>query len=111
MDKAEIKKLKQRELTNARNTVGSSSMNVKIELTAREWDAIQAGAISDSRLSQILRYTKDGDVRERATPRTTKEVSPAQETRIKHLAASGYTYAEIADIMGKSTSTIAKYLK
>lgn len=110
MDKAEIKKLKQRELTNARLTVGSSSKSVKIKLTDREWEAIQAGAISDSRLSQILRYTDDGDVRERATPRTTKQVSPAQETRIKHLAASGYTYAEIADIMGKSTSTISKYL-
>ena len=110
MDKKEIKKLKQRELNDARLTVGSSSKKVKITLSDREWEAIQAGAISDSKLSQILRYTDDKSIRERATPRTSKQLSPAQETRVRHLAASGYTYAEIAEIMGKSTSTISKYL-
>ena len=110
MDKKEIKKLKQRELTNARNAVGASSKDVKITLSDKEWEAIQAGAISDSKLSQILRYTDDGVVRERATPTTSKQLSPAQTSRVKNLASMGYTNAEIADIMGKSTSTISKYL-
>lgn len=110
MDKKEIKKLKQRELTNARNAVGASSKDVKITLSDKEWEAIQAGAISDSKLSQILRYADDGDVRERATPTTSKQLSTAQTTRVKSLASMGYTNAEIADIMGKSASTISKYL-
>lgn len=110
MDKKEIKKLKQRELTNARNAVGASSKDVKITLSDKEWEAIQAGAISDSKLSQILRYADDGVVRERATPTTAKQLSPAQTSRVKNLASMGYTNAEIADIMGKSASTISKYL-
>lgn len=110
MDKKEIKKLKQRELTNARNAVGASSKDVKIILSDKEWEAIQAGAISDSKLSKILRYADDGAVRERATPTTSKQLSPAQTSRVKNLASMGYTNAEIADIMGKSPSTISKYL-
>ena len=110
MDKKEIKKLKQRELTNARNAVGASSKDVKIILSDKEWEAIQAGAISDSKLSQILRYADDGEVRERATPTTSKQLSTAQTSRVKNLASMGYTNAEIADIMGKSASTISKYL-
>lgn len=108
MDKKEIKKLKQREITNARLTVGASSKDVKIVIDDNEWKAIQAGAISDSKLSQILRYTDDAVVRQRATPRATTTLSSAQSNRIKALYKSGYTYAEIADIMGKSPSTISK---
>lgn len=110
MDKKEIKKLKQREINNARLTVGASSKDVKIVITDKEWKAIQAGAISDSKLSEILRYTDDKVVRQLATPKATTTLSTAQANRIKRLAASGYTNAEIADIMGKSTSTISKYI-
>lgn len=110
MDKKEIKKLKQREINNARLSVGASSKDVKITITDKEWTAIQAGAISDSRLSKILQYADEKVIRERATPRTTTQLSSAQAARIKAYAASGYTNAEIAEKMGKSTSTIAKYL-
>lgn len=110
MDKKEIKKLKQREINNARLKVGASSKDVKIVITPKEWEAIQAGGVSDSKLSQILRYTDDKVVRQLATPKATTTLSPAQANRIKRLAASGYTNAEIADIMGKSTSTISKYI-
>ena len=110
MDKKEIKKLRQREINNARLSVGASSKDVKIVISDKEWKAIQAGAISDSKLSEILRYTDDKTVRQLATPKATTSVSTAQANRIKRLAASGYTNAEIADIMGKSTSTISKYI-
>ena len=111
MDKKEVKKLKQREITNARNKVGASSKKTKIEITDNEWKAIQSGAISDSKLSSILRYTDTATIRQKATPKSTTKLSTAQVSRIKSLANSGYTNQEIADIMGKSTSTISSYLR
>ena len=110
MDKKEIKKLKQREINAARLSVGASSKDFKINITDKEWEAIQAGAISDSKLTSILRYADDKVVREKATPRATTTLSNSQIARIKAYAASGYTNAEIAEKMGKSTSTISKYL-
>ena len=62
-------------------------------------------------MTSILRYTDDSEIRQRATPRTVSTLSSAQVNRIKALAANGHTNQEIADIMGKSTSTISKYLK
>ena len=110
MSKKELKKLKQREITKARNAVGSSSKDVRIKLTDKEWEAIQAGAISDSKLTKILRYTDSDEVRERATPKKAKQLSSAQVSRVKSLAKQGYTNAEIADMMGKSASTISAYI-
>lgn len=111
MDKGEIKKLRNREQNNARLAVGASRKESQIIITDKQWEAIQAGAISDSRLTQILRYADTAEVRKRATPRTSTTLSSAQVSRIKALSASGHTNQEIADIMGKSTSTISKYLK
>lgn len=111
MSKKEIKKLSQREIEKARNSVGASRKTSQIAITDKQWEAIQAGAISDSKLTQILRYADTAEIRKRATPRATTTLSTAQASRIKTLSASGYTNQEIADIMGKSTSTISKYLK
>lgn len=110
MDKKEIKKHSQIAIENARVTAGASGKGTRIDITPKEWEAIQAGAISDSKLSQILRYADADKVREYATPKNTKSLSSAQTNRIKALKASGYTIAEIADYMNISKSTISKYL-
>ena len=110
-DKKELKKVRQLEITNARAEIGASGKETKITISDREWEAIQAGAISDSRLSQILKYTDTDALRERATPRTTTQLSNAKVSKIKAMASSGYSMAEIADSLGVSTSTVTKYLK
>lgn len=108
MDKKELKKAGQIAITNARLSVGASGKDTRIEITDREWTAIQAGAVSDTKLSEILRYADSDAVKKRATPKTFTQLSSAQKNRIKAMAASGYTNAEIAKVMGKSTSTISK---
>ena len=108
----DIKKASQRALTKYRDEVGSVSRSKRsIDITDREWEAIQAGAISESKLKQILNNTDVDALRQRATPKTTSTLSPAQINRAKALAASNYTLAEIAEKMGKSPSTISNYLK
>ena len=109
---SDIKKASQRALTKYRDEVGSVSRSKRsIVITDREWEAIQAGAISENKLKQILNNTDIDALRARATPKTTNTLSQAQINRAKALAASNYTLAEIAEKMGKSPSTISNYLK
>lgn len=111
MDKKEISKIKEAALYDARASVGASGKDTRIKLTDKEWEAIQAGAISDSKLSQILRYTDPDDVRERAMPKTTTQLSTAKINKISSMNLSGYTIAEIAKSLGVSPSTVSSYLK
>ena len=46
--------LKGQELTRARIVVGAKKSDVRIDITDSEWEAIQAGAVSDSFLQKIL---------------------------------------------------------
>ena len=112
MDSGDIKKASQRALSKYRTEVGSVSRKKRnIEITDREWEAIQAGAISESKLKQILDNTDIDKLRERATPRSVNAITPAKASRIKNLSNSGYTIAEIAHKLGVSTSTVSNYLK
>lgn len=110
MDKKEIKKARQQAITKARNEVGASGKDSRITITPKEWDAIQAGAISDSKLMDILRYSDPDVVKQMAMPKTTTQLSTAKVNKIKSMSAMGYTNAEIADLMHVSTSTIGKYI-
>lgn len=108
MSNGEIKKAKQQELTKARNSVGASRQSVKI--TPEEWKAIQAGAISPNKLTQIINNTDADNLRQLATPRSKKTLSPAKINKIAAMNASGHTTAEIAEALGVSTSTVYEYL-
>lgn len=108
MTNAEIKKANQQALTSARAQVGAERKPVVI--TDREWEAIQAGAISESKLTQILNNADIDSLRQRATPRATTTLSAAKQSRIASMSASGYSTSEIAEALGVSTSTVSKYL-
>lgn len=109
MTKAEIKKVSQQELVAARQIVGAKRQ--PIEITDKEWKAIQSGAISENQLKQILNHTDIDEIRKRATPKTTTTLSQAKINRISSMNASGYTIAQIADALGVSRSTVANHLK
>ena len=109
-DKKALKKVKQIAINKARSAVGASGKGTRINITDKEWEAIQSGAVSDSKLTKILRYADQDVIRQKATPKSNGALSSAQVSRIKALAASGYTNAEIAEVLGKSTSTVSKYL-
>lgn len=109
-DKDEISKIRRAAINDARVSTGASGKRTRITISDGEWTAIQAGAISDTTLSEILRYAEPKTVRERATPRATTQLSEARVNRIKALANSGHTNAEIAEALGISTSAVSKYL-
>lgn len=109
-DKKTLKKISQKAINDARVQVGASGKESRINITDREWEAIQAGAISDTKLSEILDHTDQDALRERALPKTTNELSSAKINKIKAMKNSGYTIAQIAEAVGVSTSTISKNL-
>lgn len=112
MTREEEKKLSQQALTSARASVGSIARRKRnIDVTAREWEAIQAGAVSENILKSILNNTDVDKLRELATPRNSNTLSTAKVNKIKQLSRSNYTLSEIANMMGVSTSTVSKYLK
>ena len=109
MTKKELKKAGQQALDKARRQVGAKKE--MIEISEKEWEAIQAGAISTNRLQRILNNANMDTVKQMAMPRSTSKLSTAKINHIATLKASGYTNEQIAKKLGVSTSTIVKYMK
>ena len=109
MDYEHKQRERARALNQARAIVGAKKE--KIEITDREWEAIQANAISTNKLTQILLNTDQDKFKQRATPRNSTSLTKAQLALAKSMASSGmYTNKEIADRFGVSVSTITKAL-
>ena len=106
-NKDQLKKIKGRALITARERTGASKDRIKP--TDQEWEAIQAGAVSEHKLQQILRNSDEDRIRELATPRASTELSASQKALIRSLRNSDYTNAEIASRLGISPSTVSKY--
>lgn len=107
--KEDEKKIRQKALSRARKIVGAKRNEIKI--TDKEWQAIQAGAISASKLKQIIDNADSSVLKQLAMPRSTSTLSTAKVSRIKNMANRGYTTNEIANALGVSTSTVIKYMK
>jgi predicted transcriptional regulator len=110
--KADLKKERNRSLAKARDAVGSSKKDVLIKPTQKEWEAIQAGALSSTTIFSILNNMDSDDIRRLSMPnyRDSTTLPPAKQARIRALSASGHSNAEIAEALGISTSTVFKYL-
>ena len=107
----DIKKAGQQALTKYRQEVGSVSRKDRnIVISDNEWKAIQAGAVSETVLKRILNNSDPDSLRQRAMPKSSKEVSQATINRVKAMSSS-YTIQQIAEKLGLSTSTVSKYLK
>lgn len=109
---SDVKKASQQALTKYRQEVGSVSRRERsIKISDREWEAIQAGAISENKLKRILNNADIDELRQRATPKATKTLSTAKINTIKAMRESNYTIEQIAKKLGVSTSTVSDYLK
>ena len=112
MKKDDLMKYSQRTVSKHRSEVGAISRKKRfIPITDSEWEAIQAGAISNHKLKQILDNTDPDDLRQRAMPKQRKTLNTAQINRIKAMSNSNFTLTEIAEKMNLPTSTVANYLK
>lgn len=100
----ELKKIKTFALTEARARVGANKERIKI--TPKEWEAIQAGAISKNMLEGILTNTDLDLIKKYAMPRKTRGLSSAEISRARTMSDNGYTQQEIADHLGIGLTTL-----
>lgn len=106
IDKKEIKKISSVEMQRARDSVGASGRKSKVTFTDKEWEAVQAGAISDNMLTKFLNSSDSDEIVKRAMPKTTSVMSSAKMSKAKAMLRSGYTYKEIAQACGVAESTV-----
>ena len=92
-----------------RERVGASKQ--RIIITPKEWEAIEAGAISNSLLKDILNNTNLDAIQTLATPRTKVSMSTNKIAKAKIYQEQGRTLAQIADMLGVSVSTLSSALK
>lgn len=103
-----LKKVKGRALATARMRVGSGKQNIVV--SDREWDAIQAGAVSTHFLEQIMANADMDRIKDLAMPKSKSSMSSAQIARARSMINSGHTQAEVASALGVSISTIMNSL-
>ena len=96
--------MKNQALVNARAITGASRTPVVID--DDEWDAIQANAISATMLKDLTKHMNDDQLKQLATPREHKQITPSSKSRIVTLLNNNYTPSEIANMYGLSVSTI-----
>jgi len=104
MEKSEKKKLESKALTEARLRTGAEKS--RIVFTDAEWSAIQAGAVSASKLTQMLANADLERVKELATPKEKLLMTDSKKTRALALIRNGYTQAEVAEALGVSVTTL-----
>ena len=106
IDKKEIKKISSVEMQRARDSVGASGRKSKVTFTDKEWEAVQAGAISDSILMKFLNSSDSDEIVKRAMPKTAVVMTSVKLSKAKAMLRSGYSYAEIAKACGVPESTV-----
>jgi hypothetical protein len=104
IEAAEEKKIRQQELNTARVRTGAKKY--KIDLTQEEWNAIQAGAITPSKLERVLNNSDSDTVKVLAMPKHTPTMTSSKVRRAQAMLNSGYTQAEVADALGVGLTTL-----
>jgi hypothetical protein len=108
MDPSDLKKIRNLAQSDARARTGAEKQ--AITFTPKEWEAVQAGAISNHMLVNILKNADLEQVKGLANPRATTTMMPAKVARARAMLATGHTQAEIADQLGVSTSLLSSTL-
>jgi predicted transcriptional regulator len=108
MDDAELRKKAGQVLMEARSRTGADKQQIKF--TDREWQAIQAGAITNHKLEQLLNNADLDRVKELATPRAVLMMTATKQRRAQEMLDRGFTQAEVASQLGVSVTTLKKSL-
>jgi hypothetical protein len=111
LSKRDLGKERDRALATARirvgmTTKGQALKRPTIDITPREWEAINMNALSPTRLKSILRHADPEQIRTLSLPSSTTPLPSAKESRARVLLKAGYTTAEVADAIGASQSQI-----
>lgn len=102
-------KAAQRLLNKSRAEV--SAHRYDINITPKEWEAINNNAIPKTLLSKIIKKVDSKNIWDLVRPKDSIGLSSGMKARIKMYAQNEYTLNEIAKALNISKSTVEKYLK
>lgn len=109
LDADDIKKLRGRKITEARTRIGAGK--TMIDISPKEWEAIQARAVSNNLLNRILNNTDIDQVKQYSMPKSSKLMSSAKISRARSMQRQGRTTQEIAEALNVSVSTLQRALE
>lgn len=109
LDNDTLKKLRNSSLQAARARTGAAKQ--QIVPSEREWEAIQAGAITKTKLKAIINNSDLDKLKQLAMPRTTLGITPSKLNKAESMIKRGYTQAEIAEHLGVPLSTLLTALQ
>lgn len=108
-DNSDKKRLKGQCLTEARQRTGAKKQ--QIDITDKEWEAIQNHAVSANTLSRILANSDPDKLKQLAMPHTETGMSASMLSMAETLLKRGYTQSQVAERLGISTSTLYRNLE
>lgn len=112
-DKEMKNKVRKHCMDEARARVGvdrvAGSGKKVFEMTEREAEAVQAGALSTNELSEMIKVGNLDDFKSIFMPKQGRTISIAKQTRIKNLLQAGATIDEVSKLVGVSSSTVKEY--
>ena len=108
-DKDKKKKAQAQCMEEARYRIGAKK--IPIDITDKQWEAIQAGAVSGTKLEEILKNTDIDKLKKRALPKTPKGISPSKLATARVLINNGYVAKEVAERLGVSVDTLYRALE
>lgn len=101
---SDLKKIKAQALNETRIRTGAKKQ--RIQITPKEWEAIQAGAIRKTNLNEILNHSDLEVIKELAKPRVNPVMTTVKQARAKAMLDAGFTQAEAAEAIGVPLSTL-----
>lgn len=104
-------RIRTQEMQKARDELGAHKQ--RIDITPREFEAIQANAISTNKLKEILANANEDAIRKMASPNDSKTImTDAKIDLMTTMYNSGmYTQKDIAEKFGVSTTMVSKAVK
>lgn len=109
-NKDTLKKIKTQAMVSARASLGISREDRTIDITPKEWEAIQARALSSTKIREILKYSDTSKLQDYALPKNFERFSSAEKARINAYYKNGFSLQDIADSVAKSASAVRQEL-
>lgn len=107
-DEDDKKKIRTYELKLARSRMGANKQEIFI--TDKEWLAIQSGAFTNTKLTDIIDNADLNRLKQLSTPRSSTGITPGKLSQAKAMFSRGYTQAEVAEHLGISIGTLVRAL-
>ena len=108
--KKHLRKLRSQVLKQQRSVLDKQK---QFDITDREWEAMQAGAVNKTLMTEIINKADAERVKALSTPKSSKlpVLSKANLAHARSMLNAGFTQAQVADSFNISPSTLSKLLK